>query len=49
MGDDVKGVFKHSEAHFQTATLLHLQQERMPSANPRNIEAMHQEIVHALA
>jgi predicted RNA-binding protein (virulence factor B family) len=49
MGDDVKRVFKHSKAHFQTAILLHLQEERMHSANPRNIEAIHQEIVHALA
>jgi hypothetical protein len=49
MEDDMKRVSKHSEAHFQTATLLHLQEERMPSTNPRNIEAMHQEIVHALA
>ena len=31
----MKRVFKHSEAHFQTATLLHLQEERMHSANPR--------------
>ena len=29
MGDDVERVFKHSEAHFQTATLLHLHEERM--------------------